>query len=154
VQEDSGLRSVVERFIAAAAQPAVLDPGEEPLPLVAQNWDLSEWNGRLVLQAWDSRRNLVRKIVSLKEQRRDRIALVTERFPKSQGEMQIADLAAAGGVELRRKSSRVAFRDRFRLILAREFPEWRADDVSTDANLEESLSPSYVRAYLRGVLVG
>ena len=59
--------------------------------------------------------------------------------------MQIADLAAAGGVELRRKSSRVAFRDRFRLMLAREFPDWRTEEVSSDANLEQSLSPSYVR---------
>ena len=149
MESDAGLRSVVERFIAAAAQPALLDPGEEPLPLVGRNWDISEWNGRLVLQAWDTHRNLVRKIVSVKDQRRDRISLVTERFPKKPGELQIADLAAAGGVELRRKSSRVAFRDRFRLMLAREFPDWRTEDVSSDANLEQSLSPSYVRAYLR-----
>jgi len=149
MQPDSGLRSVVERFIATAAQPAVLDPGEEPLALAGQNWDISEWNGRLVLQAWDTNRNLVRKITGIKEQRRDRISLITERFPKTPGEMQIADLAAAGGVELRRKTSRVAFRDRFRLMLAREFPDWRTEDVSSDANLEQSLSPSYVRAYLR-----
>lgn len=154
MQSDSGLRSVVERFIAAAAQPAILDPGEEPLPLVGQdrtapNWELSEWNGRLVLQAWDAERNLVRRIVSVTLQRRDRISLVTERFPKTPGELQIADLAAAGGQEWRRKSSRLAFRDRFRLMLARDFPEWRACDVSTDANLEQSLSPSYARAYLR-----
>jgi hypothetical protein len=149
VQSESELRSVVERFIAAAAQPAVLDPGEEPLSLVGENWNISEWNGRLVLQAWDTHRNLVRKIVSIKQQRRDRISFITERFPKTPGEMQIADLGAPGGVELRRKSSRVAFRDRFRLMLAREFPEWRTEDVSSDANLEQSLSPSYVRAYLR-----
>jgi hypothetical protein len=149
MQPDSGLRSVVERFIASAAQPAVLDPGEEPLPLIGQNWEISEWNGRLVLQAWDARRNLVRKIVSLREQRRDRLSLVTERFPKTAGELQIADLAAAGGDELRRRTSRVAFRDRFRLMLVREFPEWRVEDVSVDANLEQSLSPSYARAYLR-----
>jgi hypothetical protein len=149
VQTESGLRGVVERFIAAAAQPAVLDPGEEPLALAGSNWNISEWNGRLVLQAWDANRNLVRRIVSLKETRGDRIALVTERFPKLQGEMQIADLAAASGCELRRRSSRIAFRDRFRLMLAREFAEWRAEDVSTDPNLEQSLSPSYARAYLR-----
>src|SRR3954466_15168954 len=104
MQPDSGLRSVVERFIAAAAQPAVLDPGEEPLALVAQNWSITEWNGRLTLQAWDTNRNLVRKIVGIRTQRRDRISLITERFPKTEGEMQIADLAAAGGVELRRKT--------------------------------------------------
>ena len=146
---DPGLRSVVERFIAAAAQPALLDPGEQPLPLTSQNWSVSDWNGRLILQAWDSHRNLVRKIISLKEQRRDRISLITERFPRTPGEMQIADLAAATGPELRRKSTRIAFRDRFRLILAREFPDWRTQDLSTDPNLEQSLSPAFTRACLR-----
>jgi hypothetical protein len=148
VQSEAELRGAVERFIATAAQPAVLDPGEEPLPLLGLDWNITDWNGRLVLQAWNTHRNLVRKIVALKEQRHDRITLITERFPKTQCEMQIADLAAAGGTELRRKSSRLAFRDRFRLMLAREFPDWRAEDVSTDANLEQSLSPSYVRAYI------
>ncbi|HEY4084817.1 MAG TPA: hypothetical protein VGM43_02710 [Bryobacteraceae bacterium] len=149
MEPDNGLRSVVERFVAAAAQPAVLDPGEEPLLLTAENWTISEWNGRLTLQAWEVHRNLVRRIVAVKDQRRDRITLTTERFPKTQGEMQIADLAAPEGVEWRRKSSRVAFRDRFRLLLAREFPGWTIEDVSSDPNLEESLSASWSRGYLR-----
>ena len=76
----SDLQSVIETFVAAAVQPAMLDPGEEPLLLIANQWSLSEWHGRLVLQAWDEHRNLVRKITAVKEQRRDRICLVTERF--------------------------------------------------------------------------
>jgi hypothetical protein len=149
VEPDNGLRGVVERFVAAAAQPAVLDPGEEPLLLTAENWTISEWNGRLTLQAWESHRNLVRRIVAVKDQRRDRLTLATERFPKTPGEMQIADLAAPEGVEWRRKSTRLAFRDRFRLMLAREFPGWAIADVSSDPNLEESLSASWARGYLR-----
>jgi len=143
------LRSVVERFVAGAAQPALLDPGEEPLRLIPEQWNISEWNGRVVLQAWDAQRNLVRKIVGLGEQRRDRLALLTERFPKIPGEMQIADLAAPLGLELQRKSSRIAFRDRFRLMLAREYPQWRIEDVSSEPNLEQSLTTTYVRAFLR-----
>jgi hypothetical protein len=149
VQPNPGLRSVVERFIASAASPAVLDPGEEPFPISGQNWEISEWNGRSVLRVWDDNRNLVRKLIAIKEARPERITLVTERFPKKQGELQIADLASAAGIELRRKSSRVAFRDRFRLILAREFPDWRIEEVTSDPDLEQSLSPSYVRAWLR-----
>jgi hypothetical protein len=140
---------VVERFVAGAAEPALLDAGEEPLRLIPEQWNISEWNGRLVLQAWDGDRNLVRKIVGLVEQRRDRLALMTERFPKLPGEMQIADLAAPEGHELGRKVSRMAFRDRFRLMLAREYPEWRIEDLSSEPNLEQSLTPSYVRAFLR-----
>ncbi|HXJ43996.1 MAG TPA: hypothetical protein VNH18_32215, partial [Bryobacteraceae bacterium] len=147
---DAGaLRNVVERFVAAAAQPAVLDPGEEPLRLLAEQWSLTEWNGRLVLQAWNGDRNLVRKVTGLREERRDRLALTIERFPKAKGELQIADLAAPLGQELERRSSRAAFRERFGLMLAREFPEWHMEEISSDANLEQSLSPSYVRAMLR-----
>ncbi len=140
---------MLDRFIAGAVQPALLDSGEEPLLLISGQWSISQWNGRLVLQAWDGRRNLVRKIVGLKEQRRDRLCFLTERFPKTQAEMQIADLAAPQGRELGRRTSRHAFRERFHLMLAREFPEWRIEEVSSDANLEQSLSPSYTRAFLR-----
>lgn len=127
----------------------MLDAGEKPLPLVAEQWGLSEWNGRLVIQAWDRKRNLVRKITGLKEQQRDRLCLTTERFRAPEAELQIADLAAPGGRELSRKTSRIAFRERLRLMLAREWPEWRIEEVSGDANLEESLTTSFMRAFLR-----
>jgi len=146
---DPDLRAVVENFVAAATQPAMLDAGEEPLLLIADQWSVSEWNGRLVLQAWDERRNLVRKIVGLKEQRRDRICLITERFQKAQAELQIADLAAPNGRELGRRTSRIAFCETFHLMLAREWPEWQIVEISADANLEASLSTSYARAFLR-----
>jgi hypothetical protein len=143
------LQGVVERFVAGAVRPVVLDPGEEPLALIAGQWNFTEWNGRLVLQAWDAQRNLVRKIAGLKLERRDRIALVTERFPKTEGELQIADLAAPASHELGRKTSRAAFRERFQLMLAREFAHCRVEEVTVEANLEESLSASYARGFLR-----
>jgi hypothetical protein len=146
---DAELRNVIETFVAAAARPAVLDPGEDPLPLIPNQWSVSEWNGRLVLEAWDAKRNLVRKLVGLKEQRRGRLALTIERFPKTEGELQIAHLAAPSGRELERKSSRAAFRERFNLMLAREFPQWRIEEISTEPNLEQSLSAVYTRALLR-----
>lgn len=143
------LRDAVQRFVAGAGQPAVLDPGEEPLRLIEDHWGISEWNGRLVLQAWDERRNLSRKIVGLREQARDRLSLITERFPKAEGELKIADLASPHGVELERRASKSAFRDRFSLMLRREFAEWRLEEVSAEPNLEQSLSPSFVRGFLR-----
>ena len=146
---DPDLKSAVESFVAAAVQPAMLDPGEEPLRLVTDQWRLEEWNGRLILQAWDQQRNLVRKIVGLKERRRDRLCLITERFLKAEAELEIADLAAPTGRDLERRASRIAFRERFQLMLAREWPEWQIVEISADANLQASLSASYTRALLR-----
>ncbi len=143
------IQSVVASFVAAAGRPAILDPGEEPLSLIAGQWNLTLWNGRLVLEAWDGRRNLVRRISRLGERKRDRLWLEVERFPKSLSQLQIADLDAPEGLDLERRSSRMAFRDRFRLLLAREFPAWRLVDLSAEPNLEASLSPAWVRAFLR-----
>jgi hypothetical protein len=149
VSVEPDLRTVVENFVAAAAQPAMLDAGEEPLLLLDNQWSLEEWNGRLVLQAWDQRRNLVRKITGVKAQRRDRLSLITEHFRNADAELQIADLAAPSGRELGRKTSRMAFCERFRMMLAREWPEWQTVEISADPNLEASLSTSYARAFLR-----
>ena len=143
------LRDAVETFIARAAQPSVLDAGEEPLSLVPGQWHLREWNGRLVLEAWAGERSLVRKIVRLGEQQPDRLTLVTERFPRKEGETRIADLGAPSGIAMGRKTSRLAFTARFGLLLAREFPDWRVCEVSAEPNMEHSLSPLYTRALLR-----
>lgn len=143
------LRGIVERFVAGAEEPAVLDPGEQPLALTAGQWSLAEWNGRLTFQAWDAERNLVRRISALKEQCRNSITLRTERFPKTEGELQIADLAAPLGLELRRRTTRAAFRERFQLMLARQFPDWRLENLTVETNLEHSLSGVYARAFLR-----
>ncbi len=135
--------------MAGAAVPALLDPGEEPLRLLPDQWSVREWNGRLLIEAWDGQRNIVRKVSGLLEERRDRLLLSTERFPKLPGELRIADLAAPSGMELGRKTTRIAFRERFRLMLEREFPGWRVDEVSAEPNLEESLSGTFPRAFLR-----
>jgi len=147
--ETERIHSAVVNFVAAAQRPAVLDPGEEPLALLAGQWNLSEWNGRLILEAWDGPRNLVRRIAHLGEQKHDRLSLGIERFPKTPAELQIADLAGPLGGELARRTSRIAFRDRFRLLLAREYPAWKTVDLSSEPNLEASLSPAWVRACLR-----
>jgi len=143
------LRLILSTFITGAAQPALLDPGEEPLRLISDHWEISEWNGRVAFQAWDARRNLVCRITGVKEQRRGRLSLFTERFPKTQGEIQIADLAAPDGLEIEKRATRVAFRERFRFMLAREFSEWKIDDLSSETDLEHSLSPLYIRAMVR-----
>ena len=69
---------------------------------------LSEWGGRLVLQAWNVERNLVRKIARVGQERQDRLTLIVERFPKLEAELQIADLDAPTGRDMERRTSREA----------------------------------------------
>ena len=59
---------------------------------------------------------------------------------------------AAQGVT--RRSARQSFREEFRRYLRRQFPGWRIGEVTTEADLEHSLSPAYSRAFLKRGGVG
>src|ERR1035441_3799887 len=47
------IRAQIEDFLKSAREPALLEPGEELLPLNAENYALEIRGSRLTLQAWD-----------------------------------------------------------------------------------------------------
>ncbi len=143
------LRAAIERFLAGATQPALLEPGEELMPLSPGNFHLEERAGRLTLQAWDRTRNLTRRVTATGSSAAARLELVVERFAKREGRLYLLDLARRDAAEWEKKSSRLVFRERFRLFLRRQFPEWKLVEISAEPNLEFSLSPSFPRAFLR-----
>lgn len=154
VQRDSGrsaqdVREAIEGFLKNCRQPALLEPGDELLPLTGDNFALELRGSRLTLQAWDRTRNLTRRITALKEPTSARLEIVVERFARREGQLFLLDMARRPGAELGRRSGRLVFRERFRLFLRRQFPEWKLVELSTEANLESSLSPAYPRAFLR-----
>lgn len=59
------------------------------------------------------------------------------------------DAAAPRNFDLDRRGARLEFRETFRRFLFRQFPEYRIDELSSDPDLEHSLSPVYPRAFLR-----
>jgi hypothetical protein len=142
-------REVIEAFLKNAKQPAVLEPGEELLELAGDNFALEIRGSRLTLQAWDRTRNLTRRILTIHEPAGARLELTVERFARREGQMFLLDLARPSGAEMGRRSGRLVFRERFRLFLRRQFPEWNLAEVSAEANLEFSLSPAFPRAFLK-----
>jgi hypothetical protein len=142
-------RAAIEAFLQNSRQPALLEPGEELLPLTSENFSVEMRGSRLTLQAWDRTRNLTRRITSIKDAGSARLELVVERFAKRGGQLFLLDLARRSGAELGKRSGRMVFRERFRLFLRRQFPEWKPAEVSAEANLEYSLSPVFPRAFLR-----
>jgi hypothetical protein len=50
---------------------------------------------------------------------------------------------------VRRRGTRLVFREQFRRFLTRQFPGWKIAELSTEANLQESLSPAYPRALVK-----
>ncbi|HTS27285.1 MAG TPA: hypothetical protein VMH81_15515 [Bryobacteraceae bacterium] len=142
-------RAVIEGFLKNCREPALLEPGEELLPITAGNFILEERGSRLTLQAWDRTRHLTRRVTAARSSTTARLEMRVERFAKREGPLFMLDLARRAGAELGQRSGRLVFRERFRLFLRRQFPEWHLAELSAEANLEFSLSPAFPRAFLR-----
>jgi hypothetical protein len=154
IPRDSGrcadeIRAAIEAFLRNSREPALLEPGEELLPLTGDNFAVEMRGSRLTLQAWDRTRNLTRRVTAIKESGNARLELVVERFARREGQLFLLDLTRRAGADMGRRSGRMVFRERFRLFLRRQFPEWKLAELSAEANLEYSLSPSFPRAFLR-----
>jgi hypothetical protein len=143
------IRAVIESFLKNCRQPALFEPGEELLSLTGDNFALEFRGSRLTLEAWDRTRNLTRRVTGIKNASAARVEMTVERFGRREGPMFLLDLARRAGEEMGRRSGRLVFRERFRLFLRRQFPEWKLVELSAEANLEFSLSPAFPRAFLR-----
>ncbi|MDQ6704901.1 MAG: hypothetical protein M3Z85_02920 [Acidobacteriota bacterium] len=142
-------QAAIERFLKASKEPAALEPGEEIFPLIEGSFTIEQRNSKLMFQVWDERRNLVRRVLGVIEESRGKLSLNVEKFARKQGELFLIDRAAASTHEWDKKGARLVFRERFRLFLSRQFPDWKIAEISSEANLQHSLSPVYTRALLR-----
>jgi hypothetical protein len=142
-------RTAIETFLKNSRQPALLEPGEELLPITGNNLSLELRGERLTLQAWDRTRNFSRRVTGISQNSPARLEMKVERFPRREGQLFLVDLGRRSGADLGRRSTRLVFRERFRLFLRRQFPEWNLAELSAEPNLQFSLSPSFPRAFLR-----
>ena len=142
-------RSQIESFLKNSRQPALLEPGEELLPLTPENYTLDIRGPRLTFQVWDRTRNLSRRVTAIKDSSLARMEIAVERFPKREGQIYLVDLGRTSGAEMGRRSGRLIFRERFRLFLRRQFPEWTLAELSAEPDLQHSLSPAFPRALLK-----
>jgi hypothetical protein len=143
------VRGTIEQFIARCREPVLCEPGEETLAITADNFVVEYRNDILTLQAWDDRRNLARRVTGIEQQTRGKLVLRIERFAKRTGTLSLIDLHAAKNRNVNLRSGRLEFREIFRRFLRRQFPASKIVELTTEADLEHSLSPAYPRALLR-----
>src|SRR4051794_2831870 len=141
------VRQAIETFVATSLEPALLEPGEPFIPLAKDHYTIELRGQRLTIQVWDDQRNLARRILRIEQEKRGRLTLVVEKFARREGLVELVDRARPTTRELQRKSSRMIFRERLRLLLSREFAEWKIAELTSEANLEHSLSPAFPRAF-------
>jgi hypothetical protein len=147
--DPAAVRQEIERFLEAAKKPALIEAGEECIALSGDNYALEERGPSLTMQAWNEQRNLVRRIIGIDADTRGRLDLRVERFGKKFGTLSLVDLNRDKGGRLEFRAARLEFREQFRRFLRRQLPTFKVAELSTEANLEESLSPVYARALLR-----
>jgi hypothetical protein len=139
----------VERFLASSQYPVLCEPGEEWLAITPDNFVLEVRGACVQLQAWDQRRNLVRRVTAVERETRGKLALKVARFGKPQGTLELMDRGRALRDNVPQKTARLGFREQFRQFLRRQFPSYKLADLTTEADLEHTLSPAYPRAFLR-----
>ena len=149
VRNPPGAYLAIERFLASSRKPAVLDPGDDPILIAPDNFKLERRGEAVTLEVWSETRNLVRRICAVHSEHRARLELEVERFGGRTGRLELVDLAHPSSRDVSRRGARLKYRERFRRSLLRQFPGWRVAELSTEADLHNSLSPSYPRALLR-----
>jgi hypothetical protein len=140
---------LIAAFLSNAKEPVVVEAGQDPIPLLTGAYAIDLSGERLFLEAWTRDRTLSRRITGVVESKPNRLQLSIEKFGKRQGIIELIDIATPRAVSITRKASRHTYREQFRRSLLRQFPGWRVAELSTEVNLEHSLSPAYPRAVLR-----
>jgi hypothetical protein len=143
------LLQAIERFLERSREPVLAEPGEECLAITSDNFLLEQTHGSVQLQAWNEHRNLVRRVIGVERETRGKLALKVARFGKLEGTIELIDASQAARENVPLRSSRLEFREQFRRFLRRQFPGYKLAELSTEADLEHSLSPAFPRALLR-----
>jgi hypothetical protein len=143
------LQSQIELFLRTAKRPVAIDPGEEPIPIGPENVVVSARGATVNLECWSETHHLTRRVRSIRAQRRGRLELEIERFGGKIGTLLLLDRASPSSAAVERHGTRLQYRERFRRSLLRQFTGWKMVELSAEADLHHSLSPSYPRALLR-----
>ena len=143
------LLSTLETFVAGCREPVLIEAGHDPIRLLPGQHEWSISAGRLMIEAWDEAGRVARRIRSVVRRQPGLVTLEVERFGKKTGTLLLADRGRASSVDAGRRATRLALRERLRRFLGRQFPGWTIAALTTEAGLENSLSPAYPRAFLR-----
>ena len=139
----------IERFLKASKKPVLMEAGEKPFAVSPETFVITIRGTWVVLECWDARRNLSRRVTGVKSEKPGRLELDVERFGQKDGTLTLADLARGSNQHLEKKGERLQYREHFRESLYRQFPDWRVSAISSEQDLHNSFSPVYPRAFLR-----
>lgn len=141
------LRQTIVSFVESCSDPVIVEAGEKPIAIQPGRYVVEAGGTGCLLHVWGEEGNLVRRISAVERQERGRLDLQARTFGKGQLTLSLVERAHRGSA-FDRDSAPLRFRERFRRLLRREFPDWNIERLSSAADLEHTLSPLYSRAVL------
>jgi len=145
----------LKEFVAGCREPVLIEAGQEPIRLLPGQHEWSMAAGRVMVEAWDESARLTRRVRGIVRRQPGALTLEIERFGKKAGTLMLLDRARAAALDPARRRPGWLLRERFRRFLARQFTGWTVAGLTTETDLENSLSPAYpVRCYAAASALG
>jgi hypothetical protein len=144
------LAQSVEQALArltAAGRVEVRENGAWLPALEGFGYDLRQQNGSALLHLWSDQRSQVRRVKRILAEEPERLTLEVARLGRTRpAKLEfLATRKKPAAARLRREQFRVRFQD----MLAQQFPDDSTVSLTAAADLEHSLSGSYVRGLVR-----
>lgn len=148
MQAPEQLRDRILAFVADGhAGRTVMKEEGEMMPLEPGRFSVEAQHGKVLLQVWNDDRSVVRRILDVKRESNSEMVLAYQRFGAGEGRVRLLR-SEKRDPELQREVTRGQFAARLRKLLSREFPGWRVEQLSSERDLERSLSVHVTRATL------
>src|SRR6202051_1034553 len=140
------LRRALDGLCATGA-PEVRENGEWLAGLEGVQYEVSAQGDAALLHLWSAQQSLVRRVLRVAEESRDRLVLEVSRFGYSRHAQ--LEFVTGGAPRETRRVEREQFSSRLRRILTDHFPDETVDSLATSADLHHSISGSYTRGLVR-----
>ena len=142
------LLATIQRFVDACGNPAVLEFGEDLIPLTEGSHTLEIREERLWLELWHEDRTISRRLLTVEKSTPNALECAVHRFGGRAGKLTFLDLSRPQAAHKTLSGARQSFAEQFRRMLFRQFPGWNITALTSSMDLRRSLSPVYPRARL------
>src|SRR3984957_7399059 len=136
------LRRALDGLCAIRA-PEVRENGEWLAGLDGVQYEVSAQGDAALLHLWSAQQSLVRRVLRVAEESRDRLVLEVSRFGYSRRTQ--LEFVTGGAPRETRRLEREQFSCRLRRMLTDHFPDETVESLAASADLHHSLSGSYTR---------
>jgi hypothetical protein len=133
--------------VCAVGAPEVRENGEWLAGLEGVQYEVRAQGEAALLHLWSSQQSLVRRVLRVAEESRDRVVLDVSRLGYSRHAQ--LEFVAGGAPRETRRVEREQFLTRLRRILTDHFPDETVESLATSADLHHSISGSYTRGLIR-----